>query len=165
MQPCDPRDKAAAAWGPSGQQAGRGEAEGRPPPSLARRGGSDMAPRSRRGAPIADVRMPADDRHWVRRVLLVSVAVCGLIGSSLGPTTGALAQGPSRSSAGISGVDQAPAAAGAAPTRSSEPRYLTNVGGTLFFTARDGTSGYELWKSNGTAAGTKRVKDINQRPR
>lgn len=30
---------------------------------------------------------------------------------------------------------------------SSEPSYLTAVGGTLFFTARDETHGRELWKS------------------
>jgi ELWxxDGT repeat protein len=38
--------------------------------------------------------------------------------------------------------------------------YLTNVDGTLYFTANDGTSGYELWKSDGTEAGALRVKDI-----
>ena len=38
---------------------------------------------------------------------------------------------------------------------------LTNVNGTLFFTADDGTHGSELWKSDGTAAGTVLVKDIN----
>ena len=32
--------------------------------------------------------------------------------------------------------------------------------GSLFFTADDGTSGRELWKSNGTAAGTVLVKDL-----
>jgi uncharacterized repeat protein (TIGR01451 family) len=35
------------------------------------------------------------------------------------------------------------------------------VNGTLFFNARDGSSGHELWKSDGTAAGTVLVKDIN----
>lgn len=37
---------------------------------------------------------------------------------------------------------------------------LTNVGGTLYFQANDGTSGFELWKSDGTETGTVRVKDI-----
>ena len=35
------------------------------------------------------------------------------------------------------------------------------VGGILFFTANDGSSGMELWKSDGTAAGTVIVRDIN----
>ena len=34
------------------------------------------------------------------------------------------------------------------------------MNGTLFFTANDGTNGRELWKSDGTAAGTVLVKDI-----
>ena len=38
--------------------------------------------------------------------------------------------------------------------------WLTNVGGTLFFVANDGGTGTELWKSDGTEAGTVRVKDI-----
>jgi ELWxxDGT repeat protein len=46
-------------------------------------------------------------------------------------------------------------------TNSSAPGNLTNVNGTLFFTADDGTEGQELWKSDGTAAGTVPVKDIN----
>ena len=44
---------------------------------------------------------------------------------------------------------------------SSSPGSLTNVNGTLFFTANDGTTGVELWKSDGAEAGTVRVKDIN----
>src|SRR5262249_5791385 len=44
---------------------------------------------------------------------------------------------------------------------SSYPSHLTNVNGTLFFEDNDGTHGNELWKSDGTAAGTVLVKDIN----
>jgi ELWxxDGT repeat protein len=43
----------------------------------------------------------------------------------------------------------------------SFPGLLTNVNGTLFFTADDAVNGSELWKSDGTAAGTALVKDIN----
>ncbi len=42
----------------------------------------------------------------------------------------------------------------------SKPMNLFNVNGTLFFTADDGIHGRELWKSNGTEAGTAMVKDI-----
>ena len=38
---------------------------------------------------------------------------------------------------------------------------FTNVNGTLFFRPDDGVHGDELWKSNGTSAGTVLVKDIN----
>ncbi len=49
--------------------------------------------------------------------------------------------------------------------RGGSPESLTDVGGTLFFIADDqeGSSlvhGYELWKSDGTEAGTVMVKDI-----
>jgi ELWxxDGT repeat protein len=43
---------------------------------------------------------------------------------------------------------------------SSSPAELTNVNGTLFFTATDGVNGRELWKSDGTPAGTTLVKNI-----
>ena len=46
------------------------------------------------------------------------------------------------------------------PNLSSGPGNLTNVGGTLYFTANDGSTGVELYKSDGTAAGTVLVKDI-----
>ena len=44
--------------------------------------------------------------------------------------------------------------------KSSNPTFLTAVGTTLFFTATDDESGTELWKSDGTEAGTVRVKDL-----
>ena len=40
------------------------------------------------------------------------------------------------------------------------PRYLTAVGGTLFFTVDDATRGGERWTSGGTAGGTIMVKEI-----
>jgi ELWxxDGT repeat protein len=46
------------------------------------------------------------------------------------------------------------------PGGSSSPSDLTAVGGTLFFNATDVTNDRELWKSDGTAAGTVLVKDI-----
>ncbi len=35
------------------------------------------------------------------------------------------------------------------------------VGGLLYFNARDGVHGHELWVSDGTNAGTRMIKDIN----
>jgi len=46
------------------------------------------------------------------------------------------------------------------PNGSSNPSHLTAVGSTLFFAANDGVHGNELWKSDGTYAGTKMVKNI-----
>ena len=43
----------------------------------------------------------------------------------------------------------------------SSPSNLVNVNGTLFFSADDGTSGKELWRSDGTVTGTFMVTDIN----
>jgi ELWxxDGT repeat protein len=37
---------------------------------------------------------------------------------------------------------------------------LTNVLGSLFFSANASGSGYELWRSDGTAAGTTMVQDL-----
>ena len=44
---------------------------------------------------------------------------------------------------------------------SSDPENLVAVGPTLYFSAFDPINGTELWKSDGTSAGTSLVKDIN----
>jgi trimeric autotransporter adhesin len=38
---------------------------------------------------------------------------------------------------------------------------FAGYGNAIYFVAKDATTGFELWKSDGTAAGTIRVKDIN----
>ena len=43
----------------------------------------------------------------------------------------------------------------------SNPSNLTAIGNTLYFSADDGFGGVELWRSDGTEAGTTLVKDIN----
>jgi ELWxxDGT repeat protein len=43
---------------------------------------------------------------------------------------------------------------------SSEPKQLRAIGNTLYFTANNGVNGRELWKSDGTDAGTVMVKDV-----
>jgi ELWxxDGT repeat protein len=47
------------------------------------------------------------------------------------------------------------------PSGESYPGDFAAIGSTIYFRADDGTNGYELWKSNGTTAGTVMVKNIN----
>lgn len=46
-------------------------------------------------------------------------------------------------------------------TNSSSPENFCNVNGTLFFTAYEHTNGTQLWKSDGSSAGTVMVKNID----
>ena len=46
-------------------------------------------------------------------------------------------------------------------TSSSNPLGFTSFGGALYFQATDGTSGVELWRTDGTTDGTTLVRDIN----
>src|SRR5205807_9796030 len=66
-------------------------------------------------------------------------------------------------------ASQAVAAAGVVPVKDINRTGtwltgLTNVNGTLFFSARDMINGTELWKSDGASKGTALVKDINPGP-
>ena len=45
-------------------------------------------------------------------------------------------------------------------TGSADPSNLTVLNGTLYFSANDGIHGTQLWKSDGTAAGTTMVTDL-----
>ncbi|MFN9622895.1 MAG: ELWxxDGT repeat protein, partial [Cyanobacteriota bacterium] len=55
-----------------------------------------------------------------------------------------------------------PSAGAGAPGPRRGPTQLTPVGDDrVYFAANDGSSGYELWRSDGTSAGTVRVLDIN----
>ena len=49
-------------------------------------------------------------------------------------------------------------------TTKSQLEILSGIGTTLFFQGRDAATGLELYKTNGTSAGTARVKDINPGP-
>jgi ELWxxDGT repeat protein len=43
---------------------------------------------------------------------------------------------------------------------SSDPVIITTIGSTTYFAATDGVHGREMWKTDGTPAGTRMVKDI-----
>lgn len=45
-------------------------------------------------------------------------------------------------------------------TTGSSPSNMAALGNYVYFSATDGVTGYELWRSDGTAAGTTQVKDI-----
>jgi ELWxxDGT repeat protein len=61
----------------------------------------------------------------------------------------------------VKNINTSPAGVGDAVDASSNPLYLADIGGTLFFSAElNGSTGPELWKSDGTSGGTVLVADI-----
>src|SRR5690606_9507250 len=58
-------------------------------------------------------------------------------------------------------VEDGIAGGGINPGTGSYLSELTNVGGTLFFSANDGTNGYELWRFNTTSGLAELVQNIN----
>jgi ELWxxDGT repeat protein len=65
-------------------------------------------------------------------------------------------------SAGTVAVREFPASVG--PTLFTSLEELTAAGSQLFFFVRDEAHGYELWKSDGTPAGTALLKDVTPGP-
>src|SRR6476660_2461014 len=94
----------------------------------------------------------ARSRRWMRCLALISTLaalVCWL--PALAASPAALLKNINVTGGGIPFT----------PDNSSSPQRFLAVGTTLYFSADDGSSGRELWKSDGTAGNTKRVKNIN----
>ena len=89
------------------------------------------------------------DRRRVKRTLVVSGGVAAASLGAQAPTAGAVEFELSQVRDIVAGSE------------SSQPSELTRVGDSIFFQANDGTSGYELWRSDGTGPGTTLVEDIN----
>ena len=98
----------------------------------------------------------------IRRVLglvtplaLACAAVAGPASAAPArPLTGAAQAGPLAAPVASLVDDIAPG------PLSSDPRDLTAMNGELFFSARDRRHGRQLWKSDGTAAGTVMLTDV-----
>jgi ELWxxDGT repeat protein len=78
--------------------------------------------------------------------------------SAVGPTGNELWQSDGTAANTVNVADINPG--GTTIPNSSNPSNLMALGNTLFFAANDGATGAELWKTDGSAAGTALVKDI-----
>ncbi len=86
-----------------------------------------------------------------RSIRMFGVGIMLLSAAWIGPTSAGAATGPYL----VRNIDT---------TGSSDPTELTAVGETLFFSAKGGSKGRELWMSDGTESGTRRVKDNRPGP-
>ena len=82
-------------------------------------------------------------------VLALAVAVCCLGGTAIA--------GPADDASLVADINRGPAGS---KTDVLVARALTRAGGTVFFTADDGTRGTELWATDGTPTGTRLVEDV-----
>lgn len=95
-------------------------------------------------------RLASEDRRWFRAAHRSALILLMAIGMALLALPVA-AVGPARLVKDIN-----PAALAGA-----EPSDLARLNGALYFSAADGTHGRDLWRSDGTAAGTLRIKDTH----
>src|SRR6266545_7526205 len=95
---------------------------------------------------------PAHRRLWMRGLALIATL------AALASWLPALAAGPATL---LKNINITGGGIPFTPDNSSSPQRFLAVGTALYFSADDGSSGRELWKSDGTAGNTKCVKNIN----